>query len=197
METIVYYLFDNIRVGIIVALLAEAAVMLWWAFTRSNRSRWALLIGPAVIGLLVLLDWAVETNREQAERITRQIVQAAEDEDARRIISLMSPDMTQESGWYYAQVCERIEAMCSKPLIERNYIRELVVESADNSTATVRFVVTTIIDPKCPYKVYAPAVNSEWRFEFTRMGNSEYRLNRFAMLSFNGEKPIDILTDVH
>jgi hypothetical protein len=195
METIAYYLFDNIRVGIIMAMLIEAAVMLWWAFTRSNKSRWALLVGPVVVGLLVLLNWAVETNREQAERITRQIVQAAEEEDSRRIISLLSPDI-QESGWDYTNVCKRIEEMCSKPLIERNHINELIVETADNSAATVRFVVTTFIDKKSPYNVYTPLVKSEWRFGYTRAGNSEYRLSHFTMLSFNGDKSIDILRDV-
>jgi hypothetical protein len=197
METIGYYLFDNWRAGVIAAMVLEVAALLWWAFTRSRKSSLALLIGPFLVGLTLLLDWAVETNREQAERITRQIVQAPEDEDAELLISLLNPTFSPNNGWDYPRLCGRIRTLLSQPLIQQNRITELIVENADKTRSQVKLIVVTVIDPKCSYRVYTPIVKTQWRFDFTRTDKQEFRLNRFTMLSLNDGEPIDVLSDPH
>ena len=65
-----YYMFDSIRHAMIVAVIVETIMVLMWAFSQWRWRRWALLAGPLLAGLIILLDYSVETNREQLERLT-------------------------------------------------------------------------------------------------------------------------------
>ena len=93
-----YYLFDSPRLGIIIAIVLETIILLGWAFVRQYIKPWYLLAGPVLAGGFLLSDMAVETKREQLENVTRQIVQAVEDENADCFISLLSDDMVLSNG---------------------------------------------------------------------------------------------------
>jgi len=129
-----YHLFDSPNAGLIIAVLFETVILLAWAFTSGRVKKVYILTGPLLAGLFLLLDYAVDTNREQLERVTRQIVQGAEDEDAAAIINLLSDNLLLDNGFRKEQASQAIAHRLSKPLIATNGIRSLEVTSAGEQT---------------------------------------------------------------
>ena len=65
---------ESIRLGLSVAVVLVTLVLLGWVFMRDRIRWWHWLLGPAVLLLAVGLDAAIETDREQLRRITKEVV---------------------------------------------------------------------------------------------------------------------------
>jgi hypothetical protein len=186
-----YYLFDSPRLGIVIAIIAETAILLGWAFAR-QYVRWRhLLVGPVLAGVFVLSDMAVETKREQLESVTYQLVKAVEDEDADGVISLFSDDMALSNGMDRATAERIVRQRLNKPIVEKNNIYQLEVTIADKTRGQVEFSVKTTFDPKSDYAV-APLILSSWRFDYAGDKDGKYRLKDIANVRLNNSEPIDV-----
>jgi len=186
-----YHLFDSPNAGLIIAVLLETVILLAWAFTSGRVKKVYILTGPLLAGLFLLLDYAVDTNREQLERVTRQIVQGAEDEDAAAIINLLSDNLLLDNGFRKEQASQVIAQRLSKPLIATNSIRSLEVTSAGEQSGRVEFAVLTTIDPQSNYAMI-PVVGSSWLFEYVRDSDGQFRVKNMIMLKFRNGPGFDI-----
>ena len=175
-----YHLFDSPRLALFIAVLAEIILYAAWMFTHGRLKKRYLLIGPLLAGMSLLLDLTVETNREALERLTRTIVQAAEEENAPAIIDHLSDNFFDFNGLDKDRTSGRIETWLARPLISTNRINQLQVLTAQDDTGTVEFHVTTVLDPKNPYAAYPPIVKTVWRFEFIRDPDGAYAVARIA-----------------
>ena len=63
-----YYLFDNPKMGILIALMLEFLLVMAWLILQERIKKPLLLIGPGLIGLFVLLDMLVQTDRKRWRR---------------------------------------------------------------------------------------------------------------------------------
>lgn len=185
-----YYLFDSCRWGIIIAIVVETVVLLGWAFGRGRVRREILLAGPVIVILFLGLDKLVETDREQLERLSRQIVQAAEDEDAGTIINLLSDNFMYADLYDKESASREIAAKLAKPLISKNRITKLLVTSAGENTGEVELTILTTLDPRSEY-IGVSLVKTRWRFEYVRDYAKQYQVGNIAMLSLNNGKPVD------
>jgi len=187
-----YYLFESPRLGLMIAGMVEILLVLGWIFARDRTRPITLLAGPAIAGLFLLADWAVVTNREQLEHNTREIVQAAEEENAEKILSCVSDNFLYQKRLDKESLSVELKRLLSKPLIEDNVIRELLVKKVDNQQGQVEVVIFTTIDPKSPYAGYTAFVQTKWRFNYIRETGGKYKLINSTMLNLNGSEPVDI-----
>ena len=189
-----YYLFDNPTVGLILGGVAEVILLVGWVFTRSRRSLLSLFVGPAVVGLFLLADAAVQTNREELESATRLLVQAAADEDAELIISQLSEEFCLGHRMGKQEFSKELRQRLGKPVILSNRIRRLDVKRAEDGGGEVEFAALTRTDPKHAHAAALPIILSSWRFEFVREDDGEYRVSGLEMLSLNNQRGIDIFS---
>ena len=188
-----YYLFDNPRVGITLAIIAEAVVFLTWALLPGRLKARYLLIAPMVVAVFLALDWLIETDREQLESSARLIVQAVEDENAEAVISMMSANFSIANSFEKDAAAAIIRLHLRKPVIAANHIRELKVTDVSQSGGRVVFRAITTMDPK-GHLALARVVTSQWQFDYERgiSHNDRYKLSSITMLKFNGGKAIDV-----
>ena len=184
-----YYLFDNPKVGIIIAIIVEVLMVLSWLFAREKVRWYGLLSGPLIAGIFLLLDWGVLTNREELVETTQTVVQAAEDEQAQPIINILSDEMIMSNGLDKPAVSAVIERYLSGPFIQSNNIAELIVRRDDDDHGQVEFAVRTFFDPKSKY-AYLSYLRSQWRFDFARPdGQGPYQITNMEMIQLGGQKP--------
>lgn len=192
-----YHLFDNPRLGLLIALLIGIVLFLAWSFTNGRVKKPYLLVGPILAGLFVLLDVVVETNREQLEDITCQIVQAVEDENASDVISHISDNFLLDNGFDKMRAARVIKNKLAKPLITGNNISNLHVTKAEDTTGEVEFKLTTTLDPKSRYAII-PVITTFWRFDYIRPNDRPFKVKNMTMLWFvpgfagQKKKPIDV-----
>ncbi|MBN1765630.1 MAG: hypothetical protein JW860_10260 [Sedimentisphaerales bacterium] len=188
-----YYLFDTCRLGVLIAVLVETILFFMWAFARDKVKTYWLLAGPVILGISLYLDYAVETNREQLERITREIVQAAEEEKAEVIINSLSSHFLLNSGYNKDRVAEKIRYYCSRPFIYYNHVDSLQVNSVQDASGQVEFSVTTMFDSKSNY-ASVPYIKTTWQFDYVRDADGRYRVQNMTMLKFGNEPGFDIFS---
>lgn len=182
---------ENIRLGIIFAVIAETLILLGWVFMR-HRLRWFhWLIGPALLALAWGLDFAIETDPEQLRRITKEVVKAAQDEDAETIIARLHKDLRLDNGMNKSSVTRVIQQYCSQPQISKNILTVLEVARAEPTAGTVNFTAVTTMDPKSPYAVVS-VIKSRWRFEYVREPDRPYEITNMIIIDFGDEGPFDI-----
>jgi hypothetical protein len=186
-----YYLFEDPTMGIVLGVAVEIFLLISWMFMRERFNRLVLLAGPAVMGLFILLDVLVDTNREQLTKTTRQIINAAEEENAEVIIGLLSDNLLINNSLDKDMVGGIIKWHLSKPLIAANYTKEILVKSHSDQAGQVEFEVTTNLDPKSSYGVI-PLVKSQWRFEYVRDPDGKYRVKDMVMLKLGEDRGIDV-----
>lgn len=191
------YLFENPRPLIALAMILEAAIFVAWKVRPDKVRPYWLLAGVVIIAMAILADRFVTTDRESLEDITRQVVRAAEDEDAQTIIDQLSGDFRTTGGLDKATTAETIRWHLAKPLISGNYINELIVKDVRKDGGSVELEVTTNIDPKSIYALWRVVV-SRWRFDFVRDGDSDgdgdsrYRISHMVMLRIADRPGIDV-----
>jgi len=192
-------MFETSKLGLLLALAVETAILIWWSVTRSRKASFFLCIGPLIAVIAILIDVSVQTNREQAETLTLQLNQAAEDEDVAKFINLCSQDMFFEGLMTRDAFENNLQNLFSKPLIQTNRIIELEVIRAEKDRAQVKFRVGTIIDPKSPYRSYTPLVKTAWMLEYDRNAEGKYRLRNANMMELDGGKPVNVfdLVKIH
>ena len=182
---------ESARLGIVLAVMAETLILLGWVFMRHRLRWWHWLIGPALLALALGLDLAVETDPEQLRRITKEIVKAAENEDAQAIVARLHEDLHLDNGMRKSSVVRVIQQYCSQPQIAKNVITVLDVVRAEPAAGTVNFTAVTTIDPRSPYAVVS-AIKSRWRFEYVRPPGREYEITNMVVIDLGGEGPFDI-----
>ena len=192
-----YHLFDNPRMGLLIALLIGIVLFLAWSFTNGWVKKPYLLVGPILAGLFVLLDVVVETNREQLEDITCRIIQAIEDENAPEVISHISDNFLLDNGFDKMRAARVIKNKLAKPLITKNNISNLHVTKAEDATGEVEFKLTTTLDPKSRYAII-PVITTFWQFDYIRPNDRQFKVRKMTMLWFipgfagQKKKPIDV-----
>ncbi|MFC1782719.1 hypothetical protein ACFL02_03920 [Planctomycetota bacterium] len=181
-----YYLFDSLVIGITLAAILEFLSLVTWMFMRERFNKLYLLIGPGVIGLFVLLDWLVETNREEIENTTRVIVQAAEDEDAAAIIALVSDNFLYRNRLGKTKAAGFIKSYLIRPVIVTNIVRNLIVKQVSQVQGQVEFSVITNFEPEGTYGM-VPLLKTRWQFDFVRDPDGQYRLSNLELLEPDGD----------
>jgi len=189
-----HYLFDDPTVGVVVAVVVEAILLVGWIFTRNRRGLYKLLAGPVIAGAFLLADRAVQTDREQLESVTRQVVQAAADEDAALIISRLSERFQMGRRMDKRAISQELRKRLSRPVIATNRIRQLKVTRAEEAAGEVEFDAVTRMDPSHPHAAALPIVLSSWRFEYVRDSDGQYRISNLKMLKLNNNRGIDIFS---
>ena len=176
-----YYLFDNPKTGILIALVLEFLLVMAWVIFKERMRKSLLLIGPVLVGLFVLLDVLVQTNREALEEATRRVVQAAEDEDAASIIALISDEFLHETTIDRDQINRSIQERfpADRDIIDSNRVTKLEVIEVNESGGQVEFSVITTMGPGSTYANVLQ--KSRWRFHFRRDGDGQYRITNIEM----------------
>ena len=176
-----YYLFDNSKTGILIALVLEFLLVMAWVIFKERMRKSLLLIGPVLVGLFVLLDVLVQTNREALEEATRRVVQAAEDEDAASIIALISDEFLHETTIDRDQINRSIQERfpADRDIIDSNRVTKLEVIEVNESGGQVEFSVITTMGPGSTYANVLQ--KSRWRFHFRRDGDGQYRITNIEM----------------
>lgn len=187
-----YHLFDNPKAGILIALMLEFLLVMAWVIFRERIKKPLLLIGPGLVGLFVLLDVLVQTNREALEDATRRLVQAAEEEDAQGIIDLISEEFShgsidKEQVAYFI----RHHFDSSKPLIESNRVTRLEVTKVTEQNGTVEFTVITSTEQNSAYG-YQPFIKTKWRFDYIKDPDGQYRVNDLIMTNFGNSDGLNV-----
>lgn len=183
-----HYLFDNPKMAILIALILEFLLIMAWLIFRERLKKPLLLIGPGLVGLFVLLDVLVQTDREALEEATRQIVRAAQEEDAEGIIEFISEEFSHGSVNREREVALiRYHFDPAKPLIETNRITRLEVTKVADRSGTVEFTVVTNTDQNSVYGYY-PLIKTKWRFEFVKDPDGRYRVKDMVMTHL-GDSP--------
>ena len=183
-----FYLFDNPRLGIIIAVVIELVLLFCWVIMAGRVRKLAFLAGPVVAGVFILMDVFVDTYREQLEFHTRQVFQAAEDEDAQTIIDLLSDDLLLAGGIDKSRFSRLIESYMSGPFISTNIVRKLEVLEANEQFGRVEVRVLTNTDPKGPYAT-SPLLKTQWQFDYKRNESDEYKIVDLQLLQLNDSKP--------
>jgi len=186
-----HYLFEDATIGIILAVAVEIFLLISWLFMRKKFNKLVLLMGPGIICLFVLMDVLVKTNREHLEETTRKIVKAAQEENADAIISLLSDNLLINNRLDKPATADIIRWHLARPLIAKNYIKELLVKSAHDKSGQVEFEVITNIDPKSSYGII-PIVSSRWLFVYVRDPDGPYRVSNMVMLKLADQAGIDV-----
>jgi hypothetical protein len=177
----VYYLFDSLGLGIALAGILEFLALVTWMFMRDRFNKLYLLIGPGIIGMFFLLDWLVETNREELENTTRVIVQAAEDEAAAVIIELVSDKFLYRNRLKKAEAAVFIRAYLARPVIVTNIVRTLTVTQVSQMQGQVEFTALTHFEPEGEFGMAALS-KSKWRLDYVRDPDGQYRLSNLELL---------------
>lgn len=187
-----YYLFDNPRLVLALAILLEVGVLVVWA-VRRIRPRWFLL-GPVLAGLVLLADGLVETPREQMDRVTREMVQAAEREDAPAIIDRLSASFLHNVLIRKTVVSPLIQHYLDRPMIDKNQITRLEVLEVRSDGGKVELVVLTFMDRNGPYAEYASLVKTVWRFDFVRDPDGPFRVCDMELIRINDQPGFDVFS---
>ena len=189
-----HFLFESPTLGIILAVVAEFILLLAWIFAREKVKIHNLLLGPVLVALVVLGDYLVETRREAMERITGEVVQAVEQRNAPKVIGYLSEEFGLGQGVDKTRAAAVIKRRLSKPLIRKNNIFDLLVNSAEKSQGQVQFRVTSIFDPKSVYAAYGPFVRSKWQFDFQRESDDQWRIVNIKNLGINEGPAMDVFS---
>ena len=186
-----YYLFDTAKYGLIAAVVVEAAAFVVFMFSQWRYRRPALLAGLVLAGLALLCDYLVETGREQLERLTREVVQAVEDENAAGVVGLLDDEFLLDNGMDKAAAAREINKKLARPIVDNNHISLLKVTAVGRRQGEVEFSVVTRFDPESPYAV-VPIIKSKWLFEYVRSGDQQYMLSNIVNLEIGNRQPIDV-----
>jgi hypothetical protein len=183
-----YHLFDDPKVGLIIALVVQVLMALSWLLARDKIQWYVLLAGPVIVGLVLLLDWLVVTNREELVETTKIIVQAAQDEDAQRIINVLSDDMVMSNGLDKEEVSFVIDRYLSGPFIQTNFIVDIHVRNDDDQGSVVVLALRTIFDPKSRHGLTS-YLRTRWQFDFSRkQGQGPFQVINMEMTEIGGQK---------
>lgn len=166
-------------------VLAVAALILLGLWTRDRRRGWlGAVAGVAVlIGLVALLDWLVETRREQIERKLQEMARAVPKKDAEAIFRHLARDF-RASGMERTTFRSYVERALRDGLVS-----DLQIWGPQFPDETGK--VTFFAKPESSY------TRGEYfliRAEFTREGEKEWRLKGFQIFNpfVDTNKPLEI-----
>lgn len=174
--------FESPRLLLVIALVLEAGLVLAWLANRQKVKIWLLLIGPAVGGLGVLLDFLVTTNPEELTSTTHRLIAATENEDAEGVINLLSDSFLHKDQIRKAAASQTVRGYLRRNLIRSNEIKDLAVTRAQEHSGQVRFRLATYFDTN---NSPIPFLLSEWNFDYTRDPDGHYRIRDITMNQFS------------
>ncbi|MBN2210625.1 MAG: hypothetical protein JW709_04440 [Sedimentisphaerales bacterium] len=176
--------------GIILIAAAVEAVVFIAHLVRPDKVRWyAFLVGPVLAALGILADMAKETYRETVERVTREVVLAAEEEDAQAIIDRISVQFTHKNTLIKIAAEAIIRRRLKGPLIDYNKITRYDLTQDDPDHPVVEFTVFTQFDKNSPYG--AIIEKTRWRFDFVRDEDGQYRIADIQLLKVGEQAGFD------
>ena len=182
-----YYIFDDPSYGYLLAAAVEIGAMIYITVSQRRYRKMALLAG-VIVGLTVWgLDKAVETDREQAETLTKNIVKASVAPDSAYIVGMLHETMS-IGGINREQMATILRSFLRKKQFSSNTIKSLDVLKADKEDAKVEFTVVTVFDQSGDYAMGGMAT-SKWQFDFNKSKNGRYKITDIEMISMNNEKP--------
>lgn len=177
-----YHLFDDATLLIVVAVILEMLLLVASVFVPQRRKKLILLIGPALVGLALALDYLVETNREELVAVTDEILQDVEDEDAAGVMDHISPAARFRGRLDKAAVAGVVSVVMQRPFVKALNVTRLNVEDAQDQTGTVRLRVMAILDSQSVYGEEYP-VPTEWLLDYVRDSDGQYRLGDAQLLT--------------
>lgn len=184
-----YHIFDNPSSGLLMALVVQAGLLIGWLINREKIRSVYLILGPVLAGLVLLMDFLVDTSREQLDDRTRELVAAAEAEQADVLISALAPVEDFDGHTVPSVVKAAIERYLSGPLLDTCHISDLEVSQYGPTAGNVRFKVIVTMDQESRY-AYVPVFASVWEISYVREDErNPYLIEDVQLLMFNGEKP--------
>jgi len=182
--------FDSIKPGLLLSLLFETFLLLGWAFKPDRFRKVWLWAGPV---LFVALEWFVETDREQLVRITREIVRAAQEEDAPAIIARLDDEFSLPNGFNKEQAAAAIRDKLDAPLIASNVITQLEVTRILGDRGQVRLTVLTTLETKNKFGPSPYPIKTTWLFDYLRRAPGDpFKAASMTMIDSNTGKPFDV-----
>ncbi len=175
---------ESIKLGLLIAVIIETVVLLGWAFARQRMRGWYFLAGPVILGLFLLLDIMVVTDREKLIINTRQLIKYAQNENARGIINLMSDKFLFNGYLKKKQAADIIRTKFDKPIIDTNLVFNLHVVSVTSQRGQTDCTIITTFDSHSPYAI-AQGLKTQWSFIFIRDPDGKYRLQNLILRSVN------------
>ncbi len=189
-----FNVFENVKTGLMIAIVLETVIIVGWSIRPDKIHKIYLIIGPLLAGAFWGLDAMVETNTEQLNRITKTVIQAAEEEDAETIIPYISKDFLLTNGMGKAAVTGVIRWWLDKPFIETIFLRKFEVTHINETEGTAEFRILCIFD-KDGMLGYAGARTLKWRFIYERDNpETEYKIINIILLDNDTGQDIDPFT---
>ena len=182
-----YYIFDDPSYGFLLAAAVEIGALIYLTVSQRQYRHLSLLAGVAVAVLVWGLDQAVETNREQAEELTKKIVKATVEPDSGYIIGALHEDL-QIGMFDREKFAVAIRTFFRKKQFSSNTIKSLEVLQANDKNAVVEFSAFTVFDQSGNYAMGGMAT-SKWKFSYQPSNNGKYKLIDIEMESMNNSEP--------
>ena len=186
-----YHFFEDPTMGIILAAIAETILLISWMFMRENFRKLLLLIGLAIAGLFLGLDWLIQTNSEQLKDNTRQIINAVELEQPDKVAAFISDRCLINNFLDKAAAEEIIKYHLAGPVIQSNTITELLINQVSDQTGRVEVCVITVFDSSGTYAM-VPLIKTRWQMDYTRDPDGFYRITNITMLKLGDQKGINV-----
>ncbi len=179
-------IWESSREIIYLALAVEVAVFIAHLI-RPDKVRWyAFLAGPILALLGIIADMSRETYREAVERVTNEVVLAAEEEDAAAILDRLSDQFAHKNKLDKLAAEASIRLSFSRPIIDYNKITRYDLTDDDPARPVVEFTVITQFDRNASYGGIA---KTRWRLEFVQDADEAYRIAGIEWLLLNDQKP--------
>ncbi len=182
-----YYIFDDPSYGFLAAAAVEIGALIYISFSQRRLRHLALLSGVILAVVVWGLDRSVETNREQADALTRKIVEATVKPDSGFVIGALHETM-EIGGISRDQMSASIRTFLRKKQFSSNSIKSLNVIKAEDDQALVEFTAFTVFDQNGDYAM-AGMSTSKWQFTYNRGRNDKYKITDIEMISINNEQP--------
>ena len=122
----------------------------------------------------------------------RQMVQAAEDENADVLIDMLHDDFKASQAIDKSAASAIIRGYFSRPQVNNNHIDSMEITVDSDDKGEVLLGVTTTLDPKSPYAMTVPVVRSTWRFDFLRDDDGVFRAVDLEMIKLHDGQPVNV-----
>ena len=182
-----YYIFDDPSYGFLAAAAVEIGAFIYISVSQRRFRHLALLTG-IILGIMVWgLDQAVETNREQADTLTRKVVEATVKPNSGFVVGSLHETM-EIGGVDRDQMAATIRTFLRKKQFNSHTVKSLEVLKADDNKAVVEFTVLTVFDQNGDYAM-GGMTTSKWQFTYARSQIGKYKITDIEMLSINNGAP--------
>lgn len=189
-----YYLFDNPIYFFAAGGVVELAALVYYFISQKSLRALALLAGPFFVVCGLVLDYAVQTDREQIAAVVDKIVESSVKPDLGAMIGTLHNDLN-VGGKDINQIVVVLRKYFHNKIISSNHVKSMEMLSLEKETAAAEFTAVTVFDQDGEYAM-AGLVTSKWRFDFARNEKGKFQIVNMQMLSMGNSTPMDVFNGV-